>query len=764
MTWQRRIVVCGGAAATLAGIALPVSAQPVTTSEARPVVVEPPPPTAPATITRDAEGRATVRAVRADAPLDIDGQLDEAVYRDVPSISGFIQMEPAGGQPASERTEVWVLFDATNVYVAMRAWESAPERQIATEMRRDSNNIRQGDSVAFSLDPSYDRRSAYQFEMNALGARTDGQSTNERQYSADWNPIWTVRAGRFDGGWSIEAALPFKSIRYRAGRPQVWGFQARRTNKWKNEIAYLTRVPPAFGIGRGSFAASLFATLVDLEVPQASRLVELKPYVVGDLTTDRTRTPPVRNNPDATAGLDAKIGVTEKMTADFTFNTDFAQVEADEQQVNLTRFNLQFPEKREFFLENLGTFTFGNVFPGGAAAGGDTGDSPILFYSRRIGLNQGQEVPIGGGGRLTGRVGRYTIGLIDIQTRRAGTSAGTNFSVMRIKRDILRRSSVGVIATNRSAVQVGRGSNQVYGVDGTFQFFSNLAVNAYWATTRTTDLRGDDSSYRAQVDYAGDRYGAQVDVLAIGDNFNPDVGFLRRDDIVKRFASLRFSPRSRRFPAVRKFSWIGAFTYIEDGAGRVATRTTDGEFAIELQNSDRLSVGINAAYELLVRPFAVVPSVRIPVGGYGFTTGRFGYAFGQQRPWSGNLLVERGSFYDGERTSVAVSRGRLNLTPRLAVEPSLSVNRVELPAGDFTTSVLATRTTYTVTPQMFVSGLLQYNSTSRLVSANVRFRWEYRPGSELFVVLNEERDGRVAGVPDLQNRAVIVKVNRFLRF
>ena len=271
-------------------------------------------------------------------------------------------------------------------------------------------------------------------------------------------------------------------------------------------------------------------------------------------------------------------------------------------------------------------------------------------------------------------------------------------------------------------------------------------------------------SYRAQVDYAGDRYGAQAEVLSVGDNFNPEVGFLRRDDIDKRFAQLRFSPRSVRLKAVRKFSWIGAFTYIEDGQGRVATRTADGEFAIELQNSDRFSVGVNAAYERLVRPFAVVPSVRIPVGGYGFTTGRVAYLFGQQRAWSGNLLVERGEFYDGDRTTVAFGRGRFNLSTRFSLEPTVSVNRVRLPAGSFTSTVAGSRATFTMTPQMFVSGLVQYNSTTQLVSANIRFRWEYQPGSEIFVVVNEERDSLARGAPDLLNRAVIVKVNRLLRF
>ena len=267
--------------------------------------------------------------------MHIDGKLDEAIYTTVRPASDYIQMEPNGGQVASEKTEVWVFFDKDNLYVSFRAWESQPERMIVNEMRRDSNNIRQGDSVEFSFDTFRDRRSAILFEANALGAKTDGQSTNERQYNSDWNPVWSLAAGKFDGGWTIEAAVPFKSIRYAPGTVQDWGFQSRRSVKWKNEIAYLTKIPPAFGLGRADFSASLYATLVGIETPPASRTLELKPYAIADLTTDNVSAIKKTNDPSANVGVDAKYSITPNLTADLTYNTDFAQVEADEQQVNL---------------------------------------------------------------------------------------------------------------------------------------------------------------------------------------------------------------------------------------------------------------------------------------------------------------------------------------------------------------------------------------------------------------------------------------------
>ena len=725
------------------------------------------PPVLPETISRDDTGRATVRAVRLTTPLHIDGRLDEDVYERVRPASGFIQMEPQGGQPATERTEVWVFFDATTVYVAFKAWESDPSRTIVNEMRRDSNNIRQGDSLGFSFDTFLDKRNAVQFEVNVLGGRTDGQSTNERQYNGDWNPVWRLWTSRFDGGWSIEAMIPFKSLRYNPGRQQVWGFQSRRVSKWKNEISYVTRVPPALGMGRADFSASLYATIVGIEAPEGGRVLEVKPYVIANLTTDRTATPRRTNDPDGDVGVDAKVS-TQNLTADFTVNTDFAQVEADEQQVNLTRFTLFFPEKREFFLENLGTFTFSGVFGRATTAAatstsGDSGDTPIMFYSRRIGLGPAGALPILGGGRLTGRVGRFSFGLIDIQTREFGAAPSTNFSVVRARRDILRRSSIGAMFTGRSVSASGVGQNQMFGVDGTFAFFDNLAINTYWAKTQTDGLRGDDVSHRLFFDYAGDRYGLQLENLRVGDNFNPEVGFLRRDNMRKRFVQGRFTPRFRGSKRYRKIGGVGGFTHIQDGSGRLVTRLADGEFGIDFQNSDRFLVGLNRDYEYLVQPFPIATGVRIPVGGYEFTTGRLGYNFGQQRRVSGRVLLERGSFYEGDRTTVTVQQGRLNPTSRFSLEPSLSLNWVKLPFGDFTTTVVSTRTTYTITPLMFVSALVQYNSGSSAVSGNVRLRWEYRPGSELFFVFNEERNTLTPNFPGLRNRSLVVKVNRLFR-
>ncbi len=729
----------------------------------------PMPPSLPATVARDAEGRTTVRAIRVAAPLRIDGLLDEAHYRAVAPVSDFIQAEPRNGDPATEKTEVWLAFDNDSVYVSVRASESRPDRMIVNEMRRDSNSTWQNEHVGISFDTFYDRRNSVNFYFTPLGARSDGQSTNENQYNGDWNPIWSVSVRRNETGWTAEAAIPFKSLRYKAGRAQIWGVQVRRTNRWKNEMSFLTPLPPGIGM-QGIQRASQFATLVGIEAPAASRALDIKPFVTSNLTTDRTASPATSNAFGKNAGIDVKAAVTQGLTADLTYNTDFAQVEADEQQVNLTRFSLFFPEKREFFLENQGVFNFG----GAGNNWNGSSDTPILFYSRRIGLDQGLEVPVEGGGRLTGRIGRFSLGVINMQTgdvARRGLPS-TNFAVARVRRDILRRSAVGVMATRRSHVSGpstalgagGEASGTTIGVDGTFAFFANLTINTYWAKTETAALRGDDTSYRAQANYNGDRYGLQAEHVMVGGNFNPDAGFLRRDDFTKNRIQARFSPRPARIPAVRKFGYQASAEYFENGAGQKETRELIGTVWVEFASSDKLEVSYQDNFELLTTPFRIARDITIPADGYDLRTARAEVQIGQQRRMSGTFWAERGPFYGGHRNAFGYSGARVKFSPRLALEPNVSINRVAVPFGNFTTSLVGSRTTYTITPLAFVSALVQYNSSNNSLSTNVRVRWEYRPGSELFVVYNDGRDTTRRGLPELQNRALVVKVNRLLRF
>jgi hypothetical protein len=726
-------------------------------------VAPPAPPVAPATVSRSAEGGVTIRAVRIVEPLNVDGRLDDGVYTTVPAISDFIQQEPREGEPATEKTDVWILFDDSNIYVSARCWDSHPERAVANEMRRDAS-VTNNENLGIILDTFYDRRNGLLFNANSLGARRDIAVTDEITGNGDWNTVWDARTAKFENGWTIEVVIPFKSLRYKDGPNQVWGINIRRTVRWKNELSFLAPVP-AFVGSTGIFTVSFAATLVGLEVPASGRNLEIKPYAVSGLRTDRNARPSFANQGDSDAGFDAKYGITKSLTLDLTYNTDFAQVEDDVQQVNLTRFSLFFPEKRDFFLEGQGIFAFGRATN---AAGATSSPIPVMFFSRRIGLNNNREVPIVGGGRLTGKVGSYSIGVLNIQSddQPEADARSTNFSVLRVKRELFSRSNIGALYTRRDEASGGPDTGETFGIDALYSISRNLNINSYLARTRTAGIdRDDSSSHFASVDFNTDRYGVQLEHLAVGANFNPAVGFLRRSDFERQFAALRFSPRPARthMRAVRRFVYEGNIQYVENGAGTLETRDTEGSFTMELQNSDQLTVNHVRTYELIPQPFAIAPEVTVEPGGYDYHASQVSYLFGQQRPLSGTLAYQHGSLYGGTKRTVAFSTGRLELSPQLAIEPIASVNWVTLPWGAFTGTVVSARHTYSLNPRLFVSALVQYNSNIRTLSTNARFRWEYRPGSELFIVYSDGRDTLARGFPQLMNRALVVKINRLFR-
>jgi hypothetical protein len=404
----------------------------------------------------------------------------------------------------------------------------------------------------------------------------------------------------------------------------------------------------------------------------------------------------------------------------------------------------------------------------------------VLFFSRRIGLNHGRPIPIAGGGRLTGRVGPYSVGLLNIQAEEtppsnpadvATASRATNFSVVRVKRDILRRSNVGVVYTRRAETSTGRApSAETFGLDSLFSLSPALNINGYYARTHDRNLKGHDDSHLVSFDYNADRYGLQVQRLKVGTNFVPQVGFLRRSDFRRSFVQARFSPRPRnRMKAVRRFIYLANVEYIENNPhpkerARLDWREQEAQFEVELLNSDRINIDYTRDFEFIPTEFEISTSVLVPVGGYTYNNLLTSYYFGNQRRMSGLASFQQGQLYGGTKRTVGLALGRAELTPQFSLEPSVSISWVDLPYGTFTTSVIAERTTFTFTPRMFVSALTQYSSSSHTFSTNARFRWEYRPASELFVVYSDGRDTLVGGYPALVNRALIIKATKLLRF
>ena len=718
---------------------------------------DPPPPDPPDVIRRSPEGKATIRATRVHEPLKIDGKLDEPVYDQVRFLTDFVQSIPDNGRPATQRTEAWVLFDENYLYVSARCYDTRQESQwMANEMRRDNSTPQ--DDFGIGLDTFFDKRNGYQFYTNALGRRSEQQITNEGgQVNFDYNPVWEVRSGRFEGGWTVEMAIPFKSLRYRPGTSQVWGMQIRRTIRSRNEWSWLTPLPISVKTG-GNLRQSTFPTLVDLQVPAGSRNLEIKPYVTSSVVTDRLALQPYSNDPSGDVGLDVKYGITQNLTADITVNTDVAQVEADDQQVNLTRFNISFPEKREFFLEGQNLFNLASV----------GSDMPTLFYSRNIGLQGGRVAPMIAGVRMTGKVGRTSVGALNVQTGEEAVSGarGTNFTVLRLKQDVLRRSSVGVLFTNRSSSLVRPGqASPAIGLDSSFAFYQNVYLSALYSKSNAPGVSGPSNTYGGQFKYDHDRHGLTVGHLFVAKGFKPEVGFVARDDLRQTFASARISPRPASVPHVLQFSWTGGLTYTANAANVLTTRVLDSQFITTFKNTQSAMVTLDRTFDRLERPFQIVPTVAIPPGSYDFTTFRASYTLAESKRVSGTFSAAAGSFYAGSDRSAGYT-GRFVLTPRLALEPSVSLRWTDLPGGSFTTQQYRTRVTYTVTPLIFWSGLLQYNTNSHILSTNLRLRWEYSAGSELFLAYSEEEDGHPANgrFASLRNRTLAFKMNRLLRF
>ena len=723
-------------------------------------ILGPPAPAADEAVSRDAEGRVTIRAFRLAEPLTVDGVLDDPVYDQVPAAEGFTQQEPDEGAPVSEATRVWVLYDADSLYVAADLEEDHPDEFMTNEMRRDNRNIGWGDSFSVILDTFYDRRNGVLFHTNAAGALYDAQVTDERNTNADWNTVWWVRTHRRDDGWTVEMRIPFRSLRYAGGGAQLWGINFRRLIKHTNERSFLTPTPQAydrFGLLRLSNAA----TLVGLEAPPGSRRMELKPYAIGSQTNAPLRD--INDEWSGDLGADFKFGVTDGLTADVTWNTDFAQVEDDETQVNLSRFSLFYPEKREFFLEGQGVFDFGGRET--RFFGGPT-DVPIPFFSRSIGISGGSAVPILGGARLHGRAGAYQMGLMNIQTSDVGglDVESTNFSAFRVKRDLFARSNIGVIATHRNISADGSGSNSLYGVDGNFAPTDNIRFNTFYMATREPGVETGHqaASYMGQFRYDSDLIDVEVQRLYLGGDFNPGMGFIRRRDFTKNGGSFLFGPRPRSIEAVRQVEFEVEANQYDRPDGEMETREYTFDTSIIFESSDRLMFDHTVTEERLLEGFNLSSEVAVPAGNYRFARTGVRVRMGSHRKVSGMFRYEFGDFFGGTRQEVSYW-GRAEVNQRFSLEPNISLNWITVPGGDVTAQVSRLRATYTVSPRSFLGALVQYNSAAQLFSANVRFRWEYSPGSDLFVVFSSNRDGD-DGLSGLSDRAVVVKFTRLFRF
>jgi len=704
-------------------------------------------------------------AVRVPEAPRVDGDvLNDPIWANVPGIEGFWQITPDEGQPASERTIVKIAYTDSTLYFGVVCYDGTPSDIITADSRRDAP-LDNTDSFQIILDTYRDTQTGFVFGTSPAGLEYDGQVTNEgagtgfgnfagggRQMggsggglNVNWDGAWQVRSVVGDHGWSAEFAVPFKTLRYPAGDDQRWGVNFQRNIRRRNETAFWSPVPRQFNLYRLSEAG----TLTGLSIP-SQRNLKVFPYVLGQMTSaHRTDTKWLGD-----VGGDIKYSVTPSLTLDATVNTDFAQVEVDDLQINLDRFTLFFPEKRPFFLENAGLFSVGS-----------SGQAE-LFFSRRIGIApDGSLLPIRGGGRLTGKVNGLDVGLLNLQTAsEPGMAPANNFTVARVARELPNRSRVGAILTNRVATGSDRRDDhsQTVGADARWGIGRYGLVDGWIGKTRTPGRDGEDLAFRMGASYNSERWRLSTDYSEVQANFNPEVGFLRRSAYrsgsVFAFRTVRFGDNKFKLHEWRPHVMGRGAWGIRDGLHETGHWHIDQHF--EFKNSTEVHTGMNLTHEGVRKPFEISPGVFVPPGMYDHAEAQIVLRTNDGYWVSFSSNVTAGGFFGGDRLSLTPSV-RLRAGDTFNAEVGVTFNDVTLPWGDFQANLYRTRLSYSFSPRMYAQALLQYNSQVSLWSSNMRFGWLQDANTGLFIVYNDTQD--YSGLEAFTlGRSLTVKFSRML--
>jgi len=707
------------------------------------------------------DGRRVMTAVESRSAVTLDGALDEEIWRIGVPAADFVQAEPHEGQPATEPTEVRVAFDRDALYIGVLCRDASSSGIIVNDIRKDFTPGEQ-DSFEVILDTFADRRNGYVFAINALGAKSDAQIANEgREVNTSWDAVWTVATRTGADGWSAEIRIPFKTLRFEGGGGRVWGVNFSRRIRRKNEIDYWSPVPRVYNLYR----ASLDGTLAGLPDASQGRNLRIKPFLSAHTTREAAAADFSRA---AGAGLDVKYGVTPALALDVTVKPDFAQAEADEQQVNLTQFSLYYPEKREFFLENSGTFYFGDI-PRESRLGNARFAPPeeemLLFFSRRIGLTDaGQAIPLLAGGRLTGRVGPYGVGLMTIQTKSIEGRAADNYTVVRGRRNVLRNSDVGAIFLSRQSADSSADRNRVAGVDANFRFLGALSFNGFATRSATPGVDGGEMAAKGSATWNANFLHTQYSFLTVGDNFRDDVGFVRRKGIRKHFVDFGVRPRPERLRkyGIREVHPHTRYNIYTDQSNVKVSHTNHVAIALFFESGGYVELQWNPRFERIVAPFKVRPDQSFAARGYGWNEYALELETNHSRKVSGSALLTTGGFWSGTQKSAKVG---IIIRPsyHLTLDTALQRNDISLPfpMHAFATTLVASRIGYAFNTRTFFDTLLQYNTDLKQFSANLRFDLIHRPLSDLFVVYNEQR---YTSQDVTSGRGLIVKYTHMLAF
>lgn len=693
-------------------------------------------------------------AHRTGERIIIDGHLEESAWKRATPITEFIQSQPQAGYPATEKTIAWIVYDEDNLYVGAICYDSEPDKLVIPTLEQDFDSTN-SDVFAFSLDTFLDRRNAFLIMVNPGGAIKEEQAFNDsRNVDMAWEGVVEQKTRIHEEGWTTEIRVPFSTLRFDASKEeQSWGLNLLRRVRRKNEESYWAPLQRRDRVHKMSKAG----TLHGLNGVRAGRNLKVKPY--GLVARNEGLNGEGARQNELDAGADAKYGVTTGLTLDLTYRTDFSQVEVDEERVNLTRFSLFFPEKRDFFIENSGSFKFGDVRERSLRTGSSLSEF-TLFHSRRIGLDDdGRPIPILAGGRLTGRAGAFELGFLDIQTRAKGDFPAENFSVARIRANIWGTSDVGAVFINRQSTDGGATYNRSYGVDGNIRPLRNLTIHSYLAGTDDSEVEGDSWAGRVAVGFRDSFWDTSAFLKHVGDAFVPRAGFVRRRGVNHGYATFGVHPQ-QPLPRVQEINPYAEIEYITNLGGVLETRTLTGALGMEFEDGGMLTLQVNDRFERLFEPFQVHPEAAIPAGSYGFREGSVSFRSSKGRPLSGTVGVTWGGFYSGEKTTLEVS-ALWRVDHHLSFDIFAERNAVSLPDVDFSADVLGGRVNLAATTRLYLSAFLQYNAAAEEMVSNFRVNFIHSPLSDLFWVYTERRSTAGLGVFD---RIFTVKVTKMLEF
>lgn len=694
----------------------------------------------------------------------MDGMvLNDPAWTDVAALVDLWQNSPDEGQPASEHTEVRILYSPDTLYFGIICFDKDPGSIVISGSRRDAP-LEETDAFQIILDTYRDGQNGFVFGTNPAGIEYDGQVTNEGQgaldtrpqrggsaggFNINWDGSWEVHTQLSEIGWSAEFAIPFRTLRFASGGAQVWGLNFQRNIRRRNENAFWSPIPRQFNLHRLSLAGSL----IGLDIP-SQRNLKIMPYALGETTRLD------ENSADGQAiGVDLKYSLTPSLTLDLSYNTDFAQVEVDDQQINLNRFQLFFPEKRPFFLENAGLFSVGSP------------QEVEMFFSRRIGIGaEGNIVPIVGGGRLTGKIGGTDIGVLNMLTESVAAtgdleaSPTTNFTVARVNRELPNRSALGAIFVNRQGLGTlasNADDNRTLAIDGRLGIGRYGQILGFGAQTPRSGIEGDNYAFMLGANYNAEAWQLVANYTGVAKNFDPQVGFLRRRDFSKLDFAIRHRIRPKNFFGLHEIRPHTSYRgYWSHSTGFQETGFWHIDSHWEWKNGHEIHTGINFTREGIAASdtFEIYPDIIVPSRTYNHVESQLVAFTNRGHWWSVGTRAVTGGYFGGTRinlsSSAAVRRGE-----KIDLTISWSHNTINLPQGDFITNLVRIRVSYAFTPRLFLLGLFQYNDRDNLWSANAQLRWLQAANTGLFVVYNQ--GGDVAGPWDAigatRDRSLIVK-------